>query len=127
MKSYCQPLSGCQLASFFYPDFPNERRNHMQRQSVYPQSTDKKTVKIIIVAFLYLVSILILGSGLGYSIYSLLADTSFTVFGASVHGFVFGLLVFYLGLRYFLSVRKLKNELYKSSSVFSWKNFSKHK
>ena len=99
----------------------------MQRQSVYPQSTDKKTVKIIIVAFLYLVSILILASGLGYSIYSLLADTSFTVFGASVHGFVFGLLVFYLGLRYFLSVKKLKDELYKSSSVFSWKNFSKNK
>lgn len=127
MKSYCQPVSGCRLASFFYPVFPNERRNHMQSQPIYTQPAEKKTTKIIIVTFLYLVSILILASGLGYSVYSLLADTSFTVFGTSVHGFVFGLLVFYLGLRYFLSVKKLKDELYKSSSVFSWKNFSKNK
>lgn len=99
----------------------------MQSQPIYTQPAEKKTTKIIIVTFLYLVSILILASGLGYSVYSLLADTSFTVFGTSVHGFVFGLLVFYLGLRYFLSVKKLKDELYKSSSVFYWKNFSKNK
>jgi len=99
----------------------------MQNQPVYTQPAEKKAAKIIIVTFLYLISIMILVSGLGYSVYSLLADTSFTVFGTSVHGFVFGLLVFYLGLRYFLSVRKLKDELYKSSSVFSWKNFSKNK
>jgi hypothetical protein len=40
-----------------------------------------------------------------------------------IHGAVFGIVIIFLGARYFLSVQKLKGEVYKSISRFSWGNF----
>lgn len=85
-----------------------------------------KTKKLSILV-LSIVSICICISGLIFGVYSWVNDITFKVLNTNVPGVIFGVLVIYLGVRYFLSVSKLKNELYKESSVFSWSNFKKVK
>ena len=81
--------------------------------------------KVIIINVLFGAAIIIMLLGTYFSAYSLMHNVSFKVLNTSVHGAVFGLTVIYLGLRYFLSVTKLKKELFKSTSKFSWDNFKK--
>lgn len=83
--------------------------------------------KKIIMNLLLAVSIFIMTSGIGFGIYSIVHHIEFLVLKANVPGSIFGLVVAYLGLRYFLSVIKLKKEVYKPTSSFSWKNFKKEK
>jgi hypothetical protein len=87
--------------------------------------TDKK--KVMIITVLFAVTIVIMFLGIFFSVFSVLNNISIPVLSSSVHGIVFGLLVFYLGIRYFLSVVKLKTEVYKDTSVFTWGNFRKRK
>jgi hypothetical protein len=84
------------------------------------------TKKISIIA-LFIMSTCISISGLIFMVYSWVNDISFKVLNTNVPGIIFGALVTYLGVRYFLSVLKLKKELYKESSVFSWSNFKRTK
>ncbi len=84
------------------------------------------TKKILIIA-LSIISLGISSSGIIFGIYSWVNDISFKVLNTNVPGLIFGALVAYLGVRYFLSVIKLKKELYKESSVFAWSNFKKVK
>ena len=84
-------------------------------------TTDKR--KIIIVNFLYATTMIIIFLGLFFSIFSLKNNISFKVLNSSIPGVVFGFLVLYLGIRYYLSVTKLKEELIKTSSKFVWSNF----
>ena len=83
--------------------------------------------KAIIISLLYATTIIIVLLGVFFIVYSIVNNVSFKVINSSVHGGVFGLVVAYLGARYFLSVSKLKAELYKSTSRFSWSNFKKEK
>ena len=83
--------------------------------------TDKR--KVIIVNFLYATTMIIIFLGIFFSIFSLVNNINFKVLNSSVPGAVFGILVLYLGIRYYLSVTKLKEELLKTSSKFSWSNF----
>lgn len=83
--------------------------------------------KVIPIAVLLAASAAIIISGIGLVIYSIVYDVSFRVLNSQVHGLVFGLVIAFLGVRYFLSVQKLKVEVYKSTSVFSWNNFRKRK
>lgn len=84
-------------------------------------------IKKIIVFGLSLLSGAICLSGIIFGVYSWINDISFRVINTNVSGIIFGAVVAYLGVRYYLSVSKLKKELYKDSSVFSWKNFKKQK
>lgn len=95
----------------------------MKQQTSQP--IEKK--KVIIITSLFVTSIIIMLSGAFFIIFSLVNHTSFMVLNTSVHGAFFGATVLYLGFRNFLSVRKLKTEVYKSSSKFSWSNFRKSK
>lgn len=79
--------------------------------------------KIAVVFALYAMAFLISASGLYFGIYSLLNDISFKVINTNVHGAVFGLVVAYLGIRYFMSVQKLSKNVYDQTAVFSWHNF----
>lgn len=79
--------------------------------------------KIMSVLFLFTMSVLIILSGVFFTIYSLCFGISFKVINTSVPGSIFGAAVLYLGIRYFISVLKLRREVYKSSSKFSWSNF----
>ena len=83
--------------------------------------------KAIIINLLYATTIIIVLLGVSFIVYSMINDVSFKVINSTVHGAVFGLVVAYLGARYFLSVTKLKAELYKTTSQFSWSNFKKEK
>ncbi|MDD3142148.1 MAG: hypothetical protein PHX08_24730 [Lachnospiraceae bacterium] len=83
--------------------------------------------KDIIINFLFAITIIIMLLGFGFSVYSVVNNVSFQIINSSIHGAVFGMMVIYLGFRYFLSVKKLRGELYKASSKFSWANFKKEK
>lgn len=81
--------------------------------------------KVISIAILSIVSIGIVLSGILFSIFSLIYNISFTVLNAQIHGAVFGAVSIFLGVRYFMAVQKLKIEVYKKTSKFSWSNFKK--
>ena len=87
--------------------------------------TDKG--KVISVAVLFAISIIIMLSGATFSIYSYVNNVNLKVLSSSVPGLVFGLVITFLGVRYFLAVKKLKIEVYKKSSKFSWGNFKKQR
>lgn len=88
-------------------------------------TTDKS--KIFAISALYVTASAIMISGALFSAFSIMHNITFRVLTTNVHGAIFGLVVFYLGLRYFLSIQKLKNEVYKNTSRFSWSNFKKDK
>ena len=81
--------------------------------------------KVISIVLLFLASIIIILTGAAFSIISIVQNVHFSVFGSQIHGSVFGLVVIFLGVRYYFSVRKLKTEVYKPTSKFSWGNFRK--
>lgn len=85
--------------------------------------TNKKGAIIM----LYLVSGAFALFGVAFCFYSIANDVSFTVLNAQIPGFIFGVVVTFLGVRYLLSVGKLRDEVHRPSSTFSWGNFRKGK
>lgn len=83
--------------------------------------------KKIIIFFLYLGAIVIMFSGAFFGTFSALNKIYLKVLNASVPGVVFGVLVTYLGIRYFFMVDEFKKEFYRSTVKFSWSNFRKEK
>jgi uncharacterized membrane protein len=83
--------------------------------------------KLLLINILFGSSILIMFLGLYFSFFSLINQITIKVLNSNIHGVVFGILVFYLGLRYFLSVSKLQTEVRKDSAKFSWANFKRSK
>lgn len=77
--------------------------------------------KIISIIILYSLSIAISLSGAFFAVYSILINLNIKVLNTHVPGFVFGLIVLYLGIRYLLLVNKLKKDVYKSKG-FVWEN-----
>jgi hypothetical protein len=84
----------------------------------------QKTVSIII---LFSTALVIIFLGVFFSAFSFINHISFRVLNSQIPGVIFGLLVLYLGLRYYLSVNRLKEEVYKNTTEFSWRNFKKVK
>ena len=83
--------------------------------------------KIIAIWTLYVASLGITLVGLSFGVYSLVNNISIPVLTSQIPGVVFGVVIAFLGVRYYLSVRKLKAQVYKSTSTFSWSNFKKVK
>jgi len=96
----------------------------MEKQKVMT-ATEKH--KLVIISILYVSTIFIMFLGFYFSVFSLINNISFRVLNAQIPGVIFGMLVFYFGLKYFFSVKKLKTEVYKNTSKFSWSNFKKEK
>src|SRR5471030_1221040 len=92
----------------------------MKRKST-ATATDKQ--KVIIVNILYATTMIIIFLGIFFSIFSFINHINFKVLNSSIPGAVFGVLVLYLGIRYYFSVDKLKGEVFNASSKFSWSNF----
>ena len=82
--------------------------------------------KRILIGVLYAVAFAIAAMGIAFTTYSLLNQVELTVLQQKVPGAAFGAVVAFLGIRYLLSVRKLKGDVYKTTSQFSWSNFKKH-
>ena len=93
------------------------------KEYAYGQPVERK--KTIAVGALFAVSGLITLAGLLLSIYSAVNQVELTVLNSRIPGSGFGLVVAFLGVRYFLAVRKLKSEVYKPTARFSWNNFKK--
>jgi YHS domain-containing protein len=69
----------------------------------------------------------IIFSGIFFGAYSVINDISLPVFKTSVPGIVFGMLVAYMGIRYYFMVSDFKIEFLKNDAKFSWSNFKKEK
>ncbi len=77
---------------------------------------------------LYAGAVAIILAGLGLAISSLINGYSFAVMGNQIPGAVFGAMVGFLGVRYFMSVQRLARQIDANGSRFSWSNlFSKQK
>ncbi len=81
--------------------------------------------KVVAVGSLFVVSVAITLVGLAFCVYSTLNKVEFMVLTSKVPGAVFGAVIMFLGVRYLLAVQKLKTEVYKTTSRFSWGNFKK--
>lgn len=79
--------------------------------------------KLIAIWTLYVASMAIMLIGASFGVLSVINNISIPVLSSQIPGVVFGAVILFLGVRYFLSVRKLKAEVYKSTSSFSWSNF----
>ncbi len=91
-------------------------------------SSERKTTrscKTVILAVLFATSVSVAAAGIVLIVLSLINKTSFTVFQSQIPASVFGLIVTFLGIRYYLSVLRLKPVLLKDENQFSWKNFRK--
>ena len=83
--------------------------------------------KKAIIAALFVLTFAICVSGAFFCVYSAITGVSFQVINTKVPGFVFGIAVLYLGIRYTMKLFKLKSDLYKPTSRFSWDNFKRRK
>lgn len=83
--------------------------------------------KVIAITALLITAILIAVLGVVFSIYSFMYEVYIPVLKSQMHGAIFGVVILFLGIRYFMAVQKLKAEVYKETSVFSWNNFKKEK
>lgn len=90
------------------------------------QPTVDRTKKTAIIA-LFTVSFLITVSGVAFCVYSIVNNVQFPVMGSQIHGAIWGAVITFLGFRSVASVMRLKTEVYKNTSVFSWKNFRREK
>lgn len=96
----------------------------MKNQNVKSMNERKK---VLIISMLYASATTIMFLGIYLGVFSIVHNVSFRVLNASIPGVIFGVLVLYLGLKYFFSVDKLKTEVYKNTSKFAWSNFKKQK
>ena len=95
----------------------------IQSTAVKPAMAKGKVVMIVI---LYVMSVLIMLLGTGFCAYSAINGVQMQVMSSTIPGFVFGMVILFLGIRYFLSLSKLRDEVMKSTG-FSWGNFRKAK
>ena len=79
--------------------------------------------KRLIIAALYGLAGLITASGGALTVYSLVFPVYFQVLTSSVHGAFFGLAIGFIGWRNLMALGRLKRELYKPTSDFSWSHF----
>ncbi len=79
--------------------------------------------KRLSIGVLGFVAIVLMWLGVSILVLSLVNDVSFTVMGSSIHGSLWGIVIAFLGIRYFVSVLKLKQRVYQSASRFSMRNF----
>lgn len=96
----------------------------MKKQAIKPTVESTKAASI---TALFITALLIIFLGAALSVYSVLNNISFPVMNSRIHGAVWGAVIIFLGVRYLLAVQKLKAEVYKSTSKFSWSNFKTEK
>lgn len=79
--------------------------------------------KKISIIGLMIINSLILLSGIFFIVYSLYFKVNIKVLNTQVTGAIFGALVLYFGIRYFMNLLKLRKEVFTSNNNFSWSNF----
>jgi hypothetical protein len=87
----------------------------------------KDNGKRIALAALFSVSALIVALGLAFGVYSWVYHVNYAIMSLQVPGYVFAAVIVFLGVRYFLSVIKMRRRLMETSSGFKWGNFRPEK
>ena len=82
---------------------------------------NKKRSILILLA----INILIILTGVAFSAYSYIYNVKYLILNTTVAGYVLGLVVVFLGVRYLKSLRKLWKNISGSDVVFSWNNFKR--
>lgn len=82
--------------------------------------------KAAVIVLLYVLSVAIMLLGVGFCVFSAINNVQMQVMSSTIPGFVFGMVILFLGIRYFMSLSKLRQEVMKSAG-FSWENFRKAK
>ncbi len=95
----------------------------MKRQIL--STTDRS--KTVPVTTLFVTAVLIFILGAAFSVYSIISQVSLKVLDYQVPGAVWGMVMMFLGIRYYVAVRRLKAEVYKSTTQFSWDHFKSEK
>lgn len=85
----------------------------------------KEMNKKVLFGILYSMAALITLSGILFSIYGFLTNATFKIMGSDFPGAIFGLVAAFLGVRYTLSLNKLKKKIEASNASFSWSNFKR--
>lgn len=93
------------------------------KEQVTPPKVEQK--KVVLIGLLFGTSVVIILLGAVIGIMSYLNNIKMTVLTIPVPCAFLGLVIMFLGVRYFLSVQKLKQEVYRSDAIFSWNNFKK--
>ncbi len=83
--------------------------------------------KGILFGVLFFIAVLITILGISYSIYAYMSQASLKIMGSDFPGFIFGLVAVFLGIRYSISLFKLKKKIDSTDARFSWDNFKKTK
>jgi hypothetical protein len=83
--------------------------------------------KMISIIGLYVAAGIIVLIGVMLCVFSAAGNVSFSVLNAQVPGVLFGAVIVFLGVRYFISVGKLKARVYQSDASFSWENFKRRR
>ena len=78
------------------------------------------------IVILYVLSVVIMLLGAGFCVYSAINNVQMQVMTSTIPGLIFGMIILFLGIRYFMSLSKLREEVMKSAG-FSWSNFRKTK
>ena len=84
-------------------------------------SANVNTGKRFAIWSLYTTAGIITIAGLGFCVYSIINQVELTVMQSSVPGAVFGAIISFLGVRYMLAVGKLRKEVYRPTSQFSFR------
>ena len=82
--------------------------------------------KVAMIVILYVLSVVIMLLGAGFCVYSAINNVQMQVMPSTIPGLIFGMIILFLGIRYFMSLSKLREEVMKSAG-FSWSNFRKTK
>lgn len=114
-------------ASFYFRKLEMWKAGEILMKKQSEKSKNVGLGKALSIYTLFTVSVIIALLGILFSVYSLTFNISFKVLNTSVPGIIFGLVVAYLGIRYFFLVRKLKAEVFKTGTHFSWSNFKPRK
>jgi hypothetical protein len=83
------------------------------------------TGKRVAIGLLFATSAIIALMGLLFCVYSMINNVQLMVINTSIPGAAFGAIIAFLGVRYFLAVRKLRKSVYRVGTQFSWSNFRK--
>lgn len=89
----------------------------------HAKDSNKRTGRNLSIIGLYAGSLAIIFSGVFFGTFSYVKNISIPVMRIQIPGFVFALLVCYLGFRYYIDVVRIHDELKKSNEPFSWEHF----
>ncbi len=68
-------------------------------------------------------AVLITVLGVAFGIYTFINHITYQALGTEIPGFIFGAVVAFLGVRYFISTIKLAKKLAGNHEPFKWENF----